>query len=152
MIRRWLIRSLFMLTVLQCMAGWLWSTNHCFLIYRRHGNILIIFGMQWGRIFLIHGQDPMPGPVGWHWGVEQLGRHWDFDSIVGYYNFLGFSFGWLSDYVGIDVPYWFLILVFAGVLWFVWRKSRGRPETQRGFPVEPAAAKDQGAAESPRGA
>jgi hypothetical protein len=70
-------------------------------------------------------------------------RRWDFPNYVGRHNFLGFSFGWVSVFHGIRVPYWFLILVFAGVLWFVWRKTRVRPEEARGFPVE-AAKKAEG--------
>ena len=45
------------------------------------------------------------------------------------------------------VPYWFLLLVSTALWLLVWRKTRGRVDPGRAFPVE--VAKEAGAASEP---
>jgi hypothetical protein len=136
MLRRWIIRALFSLPDLVCMAGWFWSTSHSFYAYRRHGHSSINFGTEWGAIFFNFSHDNLPEPDGWTCGAALLKRSWQLPQPVDCHYFLGFSFGWFPTFRGGNVPYWFLILAFAALFCFAWRKTAARPNPT-GFPIEP---------------
>lgn len=150
--RRWLIRSLFMLAVLLCVAGWGWSrTDVCIISYSQNGHLVwceskagvVRLGRGWLSSFT-HG---------WAWQSDPVDPPQFLPPFRDRYQFLGFGFRrevianpndagkivFSTTYV--DVPYWFFALLFSVALLFVWRKTRPRnPATA--FPVE---AKSQGA-------
>jgi len=140
--QRTIIRGLFMLPISLCIVGWGWSFRHNGAIWfsRYRGPYLICYtedgyiGLKYG------GRDgpggyPFSGGSGFDCEVTTDGGFPNFWPGYGPNRVLGFSF--LKDMpsqIKATVPYWFLILIFSGVLWIVWRKTRPKPKGGA-FPV-----------------
>ena len=155
MTHRWIIRCTFMLPILLCAAAWLW-TNAVYMIsvscaYRARGiacwtypGVLCI---KWEDFSRSHYGSAYHNGLHYHvtrewqsfpfkvrrpslwppWPVPQAPYMSTTFSCLG----LGYD---LSD-KRLYIPFWLLILAFAALLFFVWRRT-APPKPGRGFPVE----------------
>jgi hypothetical protein len=149
MLKRWLIRSVFMLPLLLSVVGWgVSGWYHCHLDYSKFPYSYCV-GTSWGTVSICrytYGSD-YPYPIGWDYQAmpNPSVRFWpEITFASAPPHFLGFSL--FHGSVGfayadvLDAPYWFLILLFGIALLFVWRKTR-KPIELRAFPVELADKK-----------
>jgi len=150
--RRWIIRGLFVLPILLCVAGWWWSVWHSGYLAilarvpRPDGGTRIApstaWGTGWGLLSWDHTR--LHGTyAGWRFQAVPIEMQivppgfTSFEHTDSSCSFLGFCYynirnGWA---MGVDVPYWFLIVVFSAILLLVWRWTR--PSKPVGaFPVE----------------
>ena len=140
-----------MLPILLCMAGWLWSVSQDgSILYFNHGRSVRCDSL-WGVIGIRWSTNNLTS-YGWEKDVipEEAhfwpGRNPDSQSFLGL-DFRYFQFGTghsqfgTGDLYVLDVPYWLLIVVFSTVLFFVWRKTRPKPNPKTAFPVEVLALK-----------
>ncbi len=138
MLRRWIIRIIFMLPILLCVGGWGWSAKHDGrLEYHRHGH-WFGGGTLWGFVCVNYGP-PSLGEIasdGWICRIyPRTEVHFWPRLFTDHFSFLGFGYYSGFSITTIEVPYWFLILVFSALLFVVWRKTRP-PVKGRAFPVE----------------
>jgi len=138
MLRRWLIRSIFMLSILLCVVGWGWSGWYGFLWsdvgLHRH----IDCGTQSGDVFVRiwwRGTLSLPdrGSVCF---ANSYGRLW---PIRGprYYR----SDGAPGRTDELYIPYWVILVPSVLLLIFFWRATRPR-KPAGAFPVVMAAKKE----------
>ncbi len=150
MLKRRIIRGIFMVPILLCLVGWGWSAGHyAEICYSTKTAGLICFA-QSGTVGL-EGGAGRRGSLGVSTFSEALpeGRSWPpirvgtSDTDYGDHSYAGFSFEYThtaDDWdIWCGVPFWFLIIVFSAVLFFVWRKTRGGVRAAAAFPVEVAA-------------
>ena len=145
MVRRWIIRGLFMLPVLLCVGGWVWSGFYQAGIWYWHAEKGLAVCTESGIVEVDVGT----------WNGKLTGRHYYVDRypnarlypLDSHHRFLGFGCYQLDTDVGIDkspspllwgvsIPYWFLVFISAVLLWLVWRKTRPKPDPRTAFPVE----------------
>ena len=153
--RRWIIRATFLLPILLCLAGWLWSSTH---------EMGVAYGYEdrnvylWTRAGALNFQLTVGvSASGWLWLNEPLNSPEFWPSKTASYatSFLGFSYLW-SDWSQrpyarfFAVPYWFLLVVSGGVFACVWRKTRRKPDSKTAFPIEVAAVNGRGQAAAPK--
>ena len=145
MIRRWLIRALALALLTLCVVAWVGSYWRDVLVYFYWKNTIVIdVDINWGRV---RGTlEPTGGSVPhapWGWDTIRASNWHVRDSFVDY-KCLGFAWTYKSQfgYTQAMVPLWFPTLLAASLLWFVWRKTPAKPETQRGFPVRQATVTD----------
>ena len=136
MVKRWLIRTLFLLP-LACVVGvWVTSYFGALMMLRSHGIYLACTSVH-GGVWLI--EDHLPDlDVPLHVEFKQGWKVEDVYSLPS--SKLGFYFGpdsFHEDSLEIAFPLWLPTLLLAGLNWFVWRKTRAK-YNERGFPVEPA--------------
>ncbi len=151
MLKRWLLRGLFLLPVVLCLAGWGWSGWYEGWVGYTRSHRTIGFGTAEGTVSLGAGRR-----IGYNDGYaaavdrSEAVRFWptpDPDDIC----FLGFRW-WhdsYSDFSGgagtaysLTIPYWFPLLASALLFLLVWRKTRRRLSPATGFPVEVRRARD----------
>jgi hypothetical protein len=151
MIRRWIIRLPFLLALAFVVGVWVTSYFGGITVCK------LLAGRMW-EIYFIQGQTALEMDPGSPFPDSPLYFYFDRRAIAKNYiplpTTLGFYKGHWPGFdtsVLIAYPLWLPTVLLAGLNWFVWRKTRAK-YNGRGFPVEPVAAKDQGAAESPRGA
>ena len=145
MIRRWLIRSFFIAFVVICVGAWVGST-------------LYDDGLSWGsrgRLWRCEGGVGSSGgrcSLAVTWGEFGGGsRGWSFlhqchKGPISHLNGVDYTFaGFRLQYSTVgysmyeaEIPFWFLTLVCACLLWFVWRKTKPKP-LGGAFPIEPSA-------------
>jgi hypothetical protein len=145
MVRRWLIRAVFMLPILLCVGGWGWSARHGSVINYRQGERYLIGSSLWGSLDVSTGGGMTATadmPEGWQCGeLRYAHTHFFWPNDRPDSTFLGFRIGnngGMSSgaFFEVRVPHWSLIVVFSLVLFFVWRKTRPNPHPQSAFPVE----------------
>jgi hypothetical protein len=137
--KRWLIRSIFIGLLTLCVGTWVGSYWQGIGIdYGGTERNLGLTGADGEAVLAAEDNDPFGSVLGWHfYRFNRAAR-----SGTGYeyaqYRLLGFGFEkvvrptcWF-----VWVPLWFPILLFALLLWFVWRKTKAKP-VGRAFPVEP---------------
>jgi hypothetical protein len=128
MFLRRFIRVVGLALLMLCIVAWMGSFWKAFYINCWHGDVILsIIKVNRGRIG-ISWLDWTWIDWSWNWGMG-FGR----PDEWGTSGFIGFSilkYGIIEH--GIVVPIWFPTILFALLLWFLWRKSRARP---RGFPV-----------------
>jgi hypothetical protein len=138
MVRRWIIRSVFMLPILLCVGGWGWSVGHLTQIrYNRHG-AAVFCSTQWGSFQFAwnpkYGEDyPLV------YVDSQADAHFlpPDDRRVFQTDFSLPGFRYTSeDGSAVDVSYWLLIVFFSIPLFVVWRKTQPKINPKMGFPVE----------------
>ena len=132
--RRWLIRILFMLPILLCAATWLWSGTHKGQISYTHGGVGGGFGTSRGVLGMAFGTATRL-PDGWD---GRAGRH--SPKYFPRYepgSFLGFAAEYDRDSTTFVVymPCAFPLVVFSGLLFSVWRKTRPKANPNSAFPV-----------------
>jgi len=126
--RRSIICRLFMLPILLCMFGWVCSGEHRMYAGASYKSYYICGGFVWGQVFIGYVHNPPYRGVFFGNEVNSETRFWPQKST------LGFDYLESRNFRDIGVPFWFLILIFSGVLWFVWRRSA--PKRKGGaFPV-----------------
>jgi len=138
--KRWLVRSVFILPLLLCLFGWGASGWRAAVMNYARTGLHAECRIEWGIVdvywergdiaFLPEGIECYTVPL-----TEV--RFWS--TRPGYH--LGFALYWNSGFGELAVPYWFLILLFGSVLFLVWRKTRLR-KTYGAFPVEMAVKKE----------
>ena|GEM_PF-2213164 len=139
MILRWLIRSFAIALLTFCLSLWGWSYFYSFHISYAPslGKTYLVHTYMGGVAFgfLSHTAGTSPG---WFFGCDREAL--PLSDISGIRQFLGFGyFQWPivptgPTSRGFCIPFWFPSLLFAGLLWFVWRQTRQK--IGRGFPVE----------------
>ena len=138
MFRRWLIRSLFMVPILLGLVGWEWSAGHSGEVWYQHDDLRVGGATGWGVLGVgtIDSRSGMFGaePDGWICKVSPMAEIRfllpNNSNVI-----LGFGYGSMPSSHQVEVPYWFLIVIFSVVLFFVWRKTRPKPQGGA-FPVE----------------
>ena len=151
MFRRWLIRSLFMLPILLCMAGWVWGATHfTYLTYHNDGR-WIAFSPSYGAIMVdgVGGKRASGMFCGWRGENIPISAHfWGQTKSENpdYTAFLGFRFSLRDAYGGsgphFSIPYWFLIVAFSIILLLAWRKTRPALNPKSAFPVDIRVGQD----------
>jgi hypothetical protein len=145
MFRRWLIRTFFLLPILLCVAGWLWSGFYAsWLSYSQDGKYVECIPLS-GVLVLEWGWDSRPRD---RWQSEAFqqartqlwqSRFWlqprQGAGIPAYV--LGFSFDHRAHWYCVAIPFWFLILAFSALFFLIYRKTRPKPSPDTAFPVEP---------------
>src|ERR1035437_7518200 len=93
MVRRWIIRIIFMLPILLCMAGWGWSGTHSLWIRYSHDGRGVECESRWGVVVVLVRWHLLP-PDGWRYEDFTHGpaRFWPVDDMASH-AFLGFDFG-----------------------------------------------------------
>ena len=141
--RRWIIRSLFILPVLLCLAGRAWSGLYFGRVEYCHDSRFVLCEIMTGTVVVEWGSRS-GSPNGWDNAVRQEAIFWDTDN-PDYPTFLGFSFSHVEfrgAIVGngymLAVPFWFLILASSAVavLFVSWRMARPKGTPGGAFPVE----------------
>ena len=152
--RRWFTRIFFMLPILLCLAGWLWSSTHLTGVYGQYADRGVYLGTASGTLrFEWVAGETTPGWKGWvsinepldptaFWPSKEADDATLFDP-EGSTWLLGFSYRDRDStlavpglhFRGFGVPYWFPLVVSGGVFAWVWRKTR-KPKPGRAFPVE----------------
>jgi hypothetical protein len=138
MLRRWLIRALFILPILLCVVGWVWSGTHFSWTKYSHEGSYVACTASRGVICVKF--DGRGTSNGWACGVDSRDAHfWPVDYPDSR-SYLGFRFACFDEMARYDylfaVPFWFLIIVSSAVLFFVWRKTRPKINPKTAFPVE----------------
>ena len=144
MLRRWIIRSFFVVPILLCLCAWGWSRSHRVYIAYCHHDRFVACVSLWGTVDVrwgtITGQSD-----GWvcQTTPEAYVHFWPVDFVD---TFFGFSYllesTTPSTLTLLQAPWWFLIIVFSAILYVVWRKTRPRG-TGREFPVELTAPRSE---------
>ena len=148
--RRWILRILLLLPILLCLAGWAASVNHILSLRYRHAGYFGNVSTEWGVLLFEWGQFN-GGVEGWRGSIDSISPRvlylpergpQDF-SLLGfhYYHRRYVILPYDLNFVGISIPYWFLLLVFGFAFFLAWRKTRplGNPKA---FPVEVVAPHD----------
>jgi hypothetical protein len=143
MLRRRLIRTLLLLPVLLCLAGWGWGSSHdCWVTYDHDGR-WVAADAATGIITVFVGWDS-PKPNGGAYKIERIasGQFWP-KYAPGFHSLLGFSVGraagWGGKFYFLNVPFWFLIVLFSALFLLIYRQTRPNPHPRTAFPIEPAA-------------
>src|ERR1035437_4189762 len=116
--RRWIIRIIFILPILLCVVGWVWSGTHFSRIeYGVYGHWWIACDLRYGVVDVMVARSGVDGG-GWYCVTRPYpnARFWPVNSIFG--------FGYYGPSHKVVMPIWFLIFLFSLVLFFVWRKTR----------------------------
>ena len=131
MIRRWFIRSFFILSILLCFAAWGSSRWFRAGVWRAHKSAFFEVTSESGQVTTAWGHDDFDDD--WTWFINETAPDGSFlsQTYSGDISWLGFGFG--PSGIGasrsnkfISVPYWFLALLFSlGALW-MWRKTGRR--------------------------
>ena len=138
--RRWIIRSIFMLPILLCIVGWEWSATHSFGMLYSHYDYFFCCNTYWGCVSATYQRfDLTSQPGAWDFAINSTDHHFLWASANFTHQFLGFAYKVEPHLYTLVAPYWFLILVFSGVLWIVWRRTRPKPKGGA-FPVEVKAS------------
>ena len=157
MVRRWLIRSLFMLPLLLCVCGWAWSLTHFGRVFCRiHGHQMQL-GTVGGEVMVLDIQSEPPWHDGWG-GVAESQSYLGFWPAFNPGHPIVPGLGWNHytqpkpaslDVYEIYIPYWLLIPPFLTLLFAIWRMPRRRIVIHA-FPMEPTKTTEQHpAAQSP---
>jgi len=138
MIRRWLIRTVFMLPILFCVVGWGWSCHNEASIEYHDGGTVAGCSILWGGVELGAARNSGSLPEGnWVIGLGKLHESHLLhpDNSYGIHGWLGL--GWYSaeDCVRVYIPFWLLLLIFSSLLFLVWRKTRPKNDPRTAFPV-----------------
>ena len=143
--RRWIYRSLCLVLLLLCLGGWVasytftpvvaYQTKHQFLNgYIDSGSLFI----QWNTTTIEE-----TGKLGVDFQIHLESEETD-ETLNQFSHALGFHGGtvifrssvgrWRIRLIGI--PFWFLTLLASAITFWVWRKTRPKPNPSTAFPVE----------------
>ena len=139
MFRRRLIRALFLLPILLCLAGWVWSATHSSFISYAHDERWMVLELRNGGV-----------SMNWAWNDARAPRNgWDSDVLLQAHPrywpaqspyLFGFHIDRVADPLGyqyvLAVPFWFPLLLSCALSFLTYRKTRPKPQPQSAFPVE----------------
>lgn len=141
MVRRWIIRSLFLLPLVCVVGVWVVSYFGGLILQKGLGREWVFFTVQGlGCMEVIDTKPPMDMPLdlSFHWSMtaKDLGTG---PRTLGFY--CGSSV-WFRNALIIAFPLWLPTLLLMLLNWLVWRKSRPKPKGGA-FPItpDPAASK-----------
>lgn len=124
---RWFIRSCFMLPIFLCVFGWVWSMGHLNSLSYGSNNFYVSCDSFHGRVYLVGIHPRFAFEEGWTWRVMD---DKSFLPLGHWYDVLCFEF---QKYINggnwrlnVGLPYWFLIVLAALALFYVWRKTRAK--------------------------
>jgi len=140
MVKRWLIRSVFMLPIVVCVVGWAWSGWYGGWIAFGHRGYAAGCSQDNGtaRMTVSGGPHAIEGWIIHFYRLSPSPQFWPLTSSSTHC-YLGFSViheaapDWSTS---MSVPYWSLLLVFGGLLFLVWRMTRPKNDPRTAFPVE----------------
>lgn len=151
MLRRWVIRSVFIALFALCAGGW--GVNYFQSVALEYFDGVAEFyvavtsgSLEFGTITL--GKNPIPHPIqgttvyphAW-----QVHRYESSAAEVQWYNraarhhFAGFALDWFEKSpteIKAAAPLWLFAVLSAALLWLAWRKTRSY-RARGAFPVEP---------------
>lgn len=135
MIKRWLIRSVFLLALAGGIGVWILSYVGAAGLNGYWSGRFFSVGAVKGVGFFYEVKATRPS-FSWHW----LERTTTFRTLAGEEPVWGFAFlpgrVWgTADSLVVGVPMWVVTVPLAVLNWFVWRKTR-RTFVGRAFPVE----------------
>ena len=141
--RRRLIRTLFILPVLLCLAAWALSTTHTACLIYSHAGTTTGLQLRHADLHFTCNKSEFSLPDGWYCLVDPAPFHlFDTRLLRLSSSFLGFAYHHetlkLDDpeialsWTSLHIPLWFPLLVSSGLLWVAWRK------TPR-IPIQPGA-------------
>ena len=138
---------MFMLPILLCVAGWVWSGAYCasadYVTDRSDADHAIGYyaslTSMWGEVGLGIGRNA-GSEYYWNYGVERVPVFYLWprqESGV----FLGFDFTRTSNppdgwYYSFSISYLFIIIFLSVILFFVWRKTRPKLDPKTAFQIE----------------
>ena len=152
MIKRWIIRGLFLLLPVMCGVGWAWSLTHWGVVSGRHNGLQISGQTHSGEVVVQVVRFKPPCADAWSGRAEprEYTGFWP-TSIRGPKTSPGYhlpgGLGWnqfptgatmpgaVTEICELYIPYWVWMLLFFVALLVAWRKTRPKGT---GFPVEPA--------------
>jgi hypothetical protein len=125
--------------VLLCLWLWAWSVSHGPHLTYTSTSTTYGIGTAWGTVGLGYA----PATTGW-WGNSAPGLDWGQYAMDESHfwppNFISYSLGFRLQFSGgssecqLNIPYWFITLLLAGLTCYSWRKT-GRHKSPRAFPV-----------------
>ena len=139
MLRRRLIRSLAAFPLLLVIAAWIASYSVTGGVrYARSPSPVIEFDWSWGAVWINYEEHPFPSSdLGWHayWGYYShgpvLAANWSKAGFDWWHSTKGFG-----EVYSLGIPFWFLTVLAAFLLYMVWHLTR--PQSPTGaFPVQP---------------
>jgi len=139
MVRRWLIRGLFMLLCILCVAAWVGSYFESAYVQYIGGERMVAVRAECDSLFLSVSNDPGYVTNKWDSGlapaehslIQAWYRDTDFHSMgFAYRRILGATPAWQ-----VWVPLWFPAFLCGLLTWFAWRKARVK-RVGGAFPVE----------------
>jgi len=142
MFRRWLLRGLAILFVVACPAAWVRSYFFETSLFFTYGHQCLGIFTDRGLLYMCRNDDygPYQGFAAYDNYVDET--HSELDRPSAHY-FLGFLYdnmrNPLRTYI-VGVPFWFLTVVTVLVLFYVWRRTRHKPNPATAFPVEMKAS------------
>jgi len=150
MTRRWLIRAVFLLPLLLCLAGWALSITHVASLTYTHAYTVFNCNTIHGALWFRRDRNPPPldawaTPDGWQaecFAYTSKGQFWPRSEPGSPWPAcLGFTCEVSTDHFAVQIPYWFLIPIASLLLFVAWRKTA--PKKPGGaFPVETTAKKE----------
>jgi len=135
---RWIVRGFAIALLTLCLSLWVWSyLRYFYASYSPSANKSYSVDTYMGGVrFSSHDATWPWSPPGWEFG--HIRGAYPF-SQTGLRQLMGFGYpGFVvstSTFWEFSVPFWFPSLLSAGLLWFVWWRTRAAREG-RGFPVE----------------
>jgi hypothetical protein len=135
MIWRWVIRGVCVALLVGCVAAWVASYWRQVGVYDSVGWGYQNVALPRGKLMFIRWAPTRMIELRGHVYFDPPSEPWNNGPVR--WRFLGFSYdGDFSDGKEwwLCVPLWFPTVVAGGLLWVVWRKTRGR--RAGGFPVE----------------
>jgi hypothetical protein len=144
--RPWLFRVSALMLVTLCLVAWVGSYCREVGLERWDAPTSWVLTVNGGDLELCTKTVPDPAwrqyvVKSWDW-IYCLPAKSEYSTVGSNYNCLGF-YAWFGSGGGIFggsvmtivIPIWFPSLLAVGLLWFVWRKTRAKPD-RKAFPVE----------------
>ena len=139
--RRWIIRGLFMLPVLLCIVGWVWGGGHVADVSYFHNGSFVHCSPSFGAVNISFGKG-RSRPDGWHGNVSSLDDIYLWPPQIYPHYILGFTYNYITssawNVYQFWVPFWALVICFASVFLFVWRRTLPKINPKIAFPIESA--------------
>jgi len=138
-IRRWTIRSIFVLPVLFCAVGWLVSAHYFITVSYFPRGQGVLFGTYSGIAYLWFR--PSNGVShGWHISCSRNAgwTYWppkDLNLFLGFGHFYEKGDPFWGTMRSYTFPYLLPLVIFSAFLFFVWRRTRPKLSPATAFPV-----------------
>jgi len=135
--KRRIIRAIFIGLLTICVVAWIGSYWRGFFVVRQSDKQYSLT-IECGRV-LTGCWNLSASPLVWNADFYDPKGWSDWDAHMGN-RFLGFTFNGPSPVYdstfSITIPLWFISLVAALLLWYVWRKTRPTIPPEKAFPVQ----------------